>query len=31
MLRAPATPGRYTLAVTAGGRRATASILVRRR
>lgn len=30
-LRAPATPGRYTLAVAAGGRRATASILVRRR
>jgi hypothetical protein len=30
-LRAPATPGRYTLAITAGSRRATASILVRSR
>jgi hypothetical protein len=30
-LRAPATPGRYALKVTAGGRRATASVLVRRR
>jgi hypothetical protein len=30
-LRAPATPGRYTLAVAAGGRKATASIRVRRR
>jgi hypothetical protein len=30
-LRAPATPGRYTLTVTADGRKATASIRVRRR
>lgn len=30
-LRAPATPGRYALTVTAGGRKATASIRVRRR
>lgn len=30
-LRAPATPRRYTLAIAAGGRRATASVLVRRR
>jgi hypothetical protein len=30
-LRAPATPGRYSLRVTASGRRATASVLVRRR
>jgi hypothetical protein len=30
-LRAPATPGRYALKLTAGGRRATASVLVRRR
>jgi hypothetical protein len=30
-LRAPETPGRYALTVTAGGRKATASIRVRRR
>jgi hypothetical protein len=30
-LRAPATPGRYSLRISAGGRQATASILVRRR
>ena len=30
-LRAPTTPGRYVLAISAGGRRATASVRVRRR
>jgi flagellar hook capping protein FlgD len=30
-LRAPASPGRYVLAISAAGRRATASVLVRRR